>query len=183
MRPRSLLALSLASFLYVALYACGGRTLEDGSSEDADGDRIDATSAADGSTSTNDATSPFPSFDANIDTGVPAANCGICAVSKCGTQLLSCFNNPGCQAVVQCVTQTCLGGGGGGGGTGGFDNACFLTCAQKDIGGALMAGQILQCITQQCGAGCFQAIGSAGGGGFGGGGPNGGGGGGGGGPQ
>jgi hypothetical protein len=109
---------------------------------------------------------PSPT-DAAPETGTSLVDCGLCVAQKCGGLILQCITKPDCQTILTCVTQTCLAGS-----SGGFNPACFLSCAGSAPAGAGDAIAVVTCLTQTCGPTCvdlLSGLGGLGGGGGGGG--------------
>ena len=91
-------------------------------------------------------------FLGGLDGGV--VECGVCVISSCGTDLLTCFEDPACAMALDCIATTCL--------SAGLDPACLLGCAGSDATGVL---SLVTCVAGTCGATCLSALGGLGGGG------------------
>lgn len=97
-------------------------------------------------------------------------DCVACLEEECGEEINACYNDPTCVEGIQCTVTECLAGGGGGGagggggGGGGIDFQCVLGCFDNDMGSAMTALAVFQCVTQSCGEDCGMGSGGAGGG-------------------
>lgn len=97
----------------------------------------------------------------------PIPVCLSCISQSCGQQLLTCIASSGCRTALQCVVQTCLGGGGM------PSLQCLGGCTGGDATAQMQLLSVLGCVIGTCGQQCTGALGGLGGGGGGGGGAGG----------
>jgi hypothetical protein len=93
----------------------------------------------------------------------PVTACVQCLTQTCGQQLLTCITSTGCRTALQCVVQTCLGGGGM------PSLQCLGGCTGSDPTTQSQVLMTISCVLSNCSA-CTGALGGLGGGGGGGGG-------------
>jgi predicted small lipoprotein YifL len=96
-------------------------------------------------------------LDARPEATPSLIDCGTCITQKCGQNILTCIQNPGCQQIFQCVAQKCFGAGAP-------DTTCIFNCAQGDLKAAAQVLTIFSCITTACGKDCSALLGGLGGG-------------------
>lgn len=150
----------VVSFAFVAFVAvaCGARGPLDLAPDES---TLDASASHD--SSTNDASfgadasdsAPQPIEDAGVDAPPSPVQCATCIGNKCGTQALACAQSPGCRMILQCVATKCLGGGTP-------SPSCLAGCAGSDTTALMQAFDVLQCVTNQCGADCLPLLGGGG---------------------
>jgi hypothetical protein len=83
-------------------------------------------------------------------TGSGPIDCAICAFTNC-PEILDCGQDPVCGPGVGCTIFQCVAGGD-------LDPACAIDCFGGDIGAALEALQILECVVSACGTECLSLL-------------------------
>jgi hypothetical protein len=80
-------------------------------------------------------------------------NCGQCVATKCGAQLLACFQSMPCRGALQCAVQNCAGG------MNGFDPQCMITKCSMYLQGFSQLLPVVTCVVTNCGQDCLGALG------------------------
>ncbi len=83
-------------------------------------------------------------------------DCGMCVAQQCGMDFLTCFQDPTCRMVLQCVFMQCFGGAGG------VDPQCVLTCSNGNFMELAQILKIVACIGTSCGPVCMGLFGDGG---------------------